>query len=242
MNAEQQQGAGHLGDGGTGGTRVSAAARPQTFTALDPQRALTDQLMEQVCDPKNLVRAYRRVRANKGKPGVDGMTVHELADWLRQNHAALTASLRDGTYRPQPVRGVQIPKPGGGQRQLGIPVAVDRLVQQAILPVLNPILDPTFSNSSYGFRPGRDPHMALEQARKYVAQEGREIVVDLDLEKFFDRVNHDILMSRVARRIGDKRLLRIIRRFLQAGMMQDGVCVARDQGTPTRRTALPFAG
>jgi RNA-directed DNA polymerase len=232
MNAEQQQGGIHLGDDVAGGTREAVAAPPQAFTALDRQRALTDQLMEQVCDPKNLIRAYRRVRANKGKPGVDGMTVHELAGWLRQNHAALTASLRDGTYRPQPVRGVQIPKPGGGQRQLGIPVAVDRLVQQAILQVLNPILDPTFSNSSYGFRPGRDPHMALEQARKYVAQEGREIVVDLDLEKFFDRVNHDILMSRVARRIGDKRLLRIIRRFLQAGMMQDGVCVARDEGTP----------
>ena len=232
MNAEQQKGETHSGDGVTGGTREAVAAPPQTFTALDPQRALTDQLMEQVCDPKNLIRAYRRVRANKGKPGVDGMTVHELANWLRQNHGALTTSLLDGTYRPQPVRGVQIPKPGGGQRQLGIPVAVDRLVQQAILQVLNPILDPTFSNSSYGFRPGRDAHMALEQARKYVAQEGREIVVDLDLEKFFDRVNHDILMSRLARRIGDKRLLRIIRRFLQAGMMQDGVCVARDEGTP----------
>ena len=232
MNAEQQQGSLVPGDGDTGGTRGATHVQQQTFTAVDSQRALTDQLMEQVCDPKNLVRAYRRVRSNKGKPGVDGMTVHELADWLRQNHAALTASLLDGTYQPQPVRGVRIPKPGGGQRQLGIPVAVDRLVQQAILQVLNPILDPTFSNSSYGFRPGRDAHMALEQARKYVAQEGREIVVDLDLEKFFDRVNHDILMSRVARRIGDKRLLRIIRRFLQAGMMQDGVCVARDEGTP----------
>lgn len=231
MNAEQQNGKTH-GVAGAGETRVSHAGQQQTFTALDRQRALTDQLMEQICDPKNLVRAYRRVRANKGKPGVDGMTVHELADWLRQHHRALTASLLDGTYRPQPVRGVQIPKPGGGQRQLGIPVAVDRLVQQAILQVLNPILDPTFSNSSYGFRPGRDAHMALEQARRYVAQEGREIVVDLDLEKFFDRVNHDILMSRIARRIGDKRLLRIIRRFLQAGMMQDGVCVARDEGTP----------
>jgi RNA-directed DNA polymerase len=232
MNAEQQRGSIAQGDHGTGGTRDAALPQQQTFPALDPQRALTDQLMEQICDPKNLVRAYRRVRANKGTPGVDGMTVHELADWLRTNHAALTASLLDGTYQPQPVRGVQIPKPGGGQRQLGIPVAVDRLVQQAILQVLNPILDPTFSNSSYGFRPGRDAHMALEQARKYVAQEGREIVVDLDLEKFFDRVNHDILMSRVARRIGDKRLLRIIRRFLQAGMMQDGVCVARNEGTP----------
>ena len=159
------------------------------------------------------------------------MTVHELADWLRNNQEALKASLLEGTYQPQPLRGAQFRKPEGGQRQLGIPVAVDRLVQQAILQVLNPSLDPTFSNSSYGFRPGRDAHMALEQARQYVAQEGREIVVDLDLEKFFDRVNHDILMSRIARRIGDKRLLRIIRRFLQADMMQDGVCVTRDEGT-----------
>ena len=232
MNAEQQKGTRHHGDGATGGTRDAPHGPRQTFTAFDSQRALTDRWMEQICDPKNLVRAYRRVRANKGTPGVDGMTVHELADWLRKNSAALTAWLRDGTYQPQPVRGVLIPKPGGGQRQLGIPAVVDRLVQQAILQVLNPILDPTFSNSSYGFRPGRSAHMALEQARKYVAQEGREIVVDVDLEKFFDRVNHDILMSRLARRIGDKHLLRIIRRFLQAGMMQDGVCVTRDQGTP----------
>jgi retron-type reverse transcriptase len=232
MNAEQQKGISHHGDGAEGGTPTSPSGSQQTFAAWDQQRALTANLMEQVCDPKNLLRAYRRVRANKGKPGVDGMTVLELADWLRNNQAALTASLREGTYQPQPVRGVQLRKPDGGQRQLGIPVVVDRLVQQAILQVLNPILDPTFSNSSYGFRPGRDAHMALEQARQYVCQEGREIVVDLDLEKFFDRVNHDILMARIARRIGDKRLLHIIRRFLQAGMMQDGVCVTRDEGTP----------
>jgi RNA-directed DNA polymerase len=232
MSAEQQNSDRHHGDGDMGGTQAPAHGLQQTLTVCDQPRALTTDLMEQVCDPKNLVRAYRRVRSNKGKPGVDGMTVHELADWLRANHEALTASLREGTYQPQPVRGVQIPKPGGGQRQLGIPVAVDRLVQQAILQVLNPLLDPTFSDSSYGFRPGRDAHMALEQARKYVAQEDREIVVDLDLEKFFDRVNHDILMSRLARRIGDKRLLLVIRRFLQAGMMQDGVCVARHEGTP----------
>jgi RNA-directed DNA polymerase len=232
MSAEQQKGDQHHGDDGTGGTRFTEHGRQQTLTAFEQQRALTVNLMEQVCDPKNLLRAYRRVLSNKGKPGVDGMTVHELADWLRENNAALTTSLLDGTYRPQPVRGVQIPKPGGGQRQLGIPVVVDRLVQQMILQVLDPIFDPAFSNSSFGFRPGRSAHMALEQARKYVAQEGREFVVDLDLEKFFDRVNHDILMSRVARRIGDKRLLLIIRRFLQAGMMRDGVCVTRDEGTP----------
>ena len=177
MNAQQQKGTSHHGDDGSGGTRDAAHGPQQTFTAFDSQRALTKRLMEQVCDPQNLVRAYRRVRANKGKSGVDGMTVHELADWLRSNTAALTASLLDGTYRPQSVRGVQIPKPGGGQRQLGIPAVVDRLVQQAILQVLNPILDPTFSNSSYGFRPERSPHMALEQARIYVAQEGRGIVV-----------------------------------------------------------------
>jgi len=232
MSAEQQKGEQHHGDTEADRTRFLEHGRQQAFAAFDQQRALTVSLMEQVCDPKNLLRAYRRVRSNNGKPGMDGMTVNELADWLRENTAALTASLLDGTYRPQPVRGVSIPKPGGGQRQLGIPVVVDRLVQQAILQVLDPIFDPTFSNSSYGFRPGRSPHMALEQARKYVAQEGREFVVDLDLEKFFDRVNHDILMSRIARRIGDKRLLLIIRRFLQAGMMQDEVCVARDEGTP----------
>jgi RNA-directed DNA polymerase len=232
MSMEPQKGNSQPGDGESDGIRTTPQGQQQTLTALVQQRALTVNLMEQVCDPTNLVRAYRRVRSNKGKPGVDGMTVRALADWLREHHQALTASLLAGTYRPQPVRGVQIPKPGGGQRQLGIPVAVDRLVQQAILQVLNPILDPTFSNSSYGFRPNRSAHMALQQARIYVAQEGREFVVDLDLEKFFDRVNHDILMSRVARRIGDKRLLLIIRRFLQAGMMQDGVCVARDEGTP----------
>ena len=232
MNAERQQKQQQPGGTGAGGTQTMAQEEQQAFTAFDRQRALTVHLMEQVCEPKNLLRAYRRVRSNKGKPGVDGMTVHELADWLREHSAALMASLLRGTYRPRPVRGVQIPKPGGGQRQLGIPVVVDRLVQQMILQVLEPIFDPTFSNSSYGFRPGRSAHQALEQARKYVAQEGREFVVDLDLEKFFDRVNHDILMSRLARRIGDKRLLLIVRRFLQAGLMQEGVCVAREEGTP----------
>ena len=190
MSAEQQKGTTNHGGREDGGTAIPPHGQQQTLTVFDPQRALTSHLMEQVCDPQNLVRAYRRVRANKGKPGVDGMTVHALADWLRNNHEALTASLLEGTYGPLPVRGAQFRKPDGGQRQLGIPVVVDRLVQQAILQVLNPLWDPTFSNSSYGFRPGRDAHMALEQARKYVAQEGRGIVVDLDLEKFLDTASY----------------------------------------------------
>jgi RNA-directed DNA polymerase len=159
------------------------------------------------------------------------MTVDELHPWLVGHLRELTRSLRDGTYEPQPVRGVQIPKPGGGVRQLGIPTVIGRFVQQALLLVLDPLLDPTFSDSSYGFRPGRGAHDALARAREYVA-EGRVIVVDVDLEKFFDRVNHDILMARLARRVADKRLLRIVRRFLEAGLMQDGVCVARYEGTP----------
>jgi hypothetical protein len=155
MDAAQQKGDRRHGDGGAGGTRFTEHGRQQASTAFSPPRALAVNWMEQVCDPKNLLRAYRRVRSNKGKPGVDGMTVHELADWLRENAVALQSSLLDGTYQPQPVRGVQLEKPDGGKRQLGIPVVVDRLVQQAILQVLDPIFDPTFSNSSYGFRPGR---------------------------------------------------------------------------------------
>lgn len=219
------------GAGGEGGTGPAACEVSQASAALDPARALSVCLMEEVVRLENLNRAYARVKANRGAPGVDGMTVHELARWIREHKDALIASLLDGSFQPQPVRGVQIPKPGGGVRQLGIPTVVDRLVQQAILQVLDPLLDPTFSASSYGFRPGCSAHDALAQAQQYVA-DGRVIVVDLDLEKFFDRVNHDILMARLARRIADKRLLRIVRRFLQAGMMCNGVCVEREEGTP----------
>jgi RNA-directed DNA polymerase len=204
----------------------------QTSTAKDRQRALTAHLMEQVCETQNLNRAYARVKANKGSPGVDGMSVNKLGDWIRLHKHELIASLLDGSYQPQPVRGVQIPKPSGkGMRQLGIPTVVDRLVQQAIRQVLEPILDPAFSASSYGFRPGRGAHDALAKAKEYVA-DGRVIVVDIDLEKFFDKVNHDILMARLGRWVGDKRMLRIIGRFLRAGLMQDGVCVSREEGTP----------
>lgn len=188
--------------------------------------------MEQVCEPENLNRAYARVKANKGSPGVDGMSVGQLGGWIRRHKQAFVASLLDGSYRPQPVHGVQIPKPGGkGMRQLGIPTVVDRLVQQAMLQVLEMILDPTFSASSYGFRPGRSAHDALAKAKEYVT-EGRVIVVDIDLEKFFDKVNHDILMARLGRWVGDKRMLRIIGRFLRAGLMQNGVCLSREEGTP----------
>src|SRR5450631_267426 len=204
---------------------------PQASAASDPARALSVSLMEEVTKRDNLNRAFRQVRANKGAAGVDGMSVHDLTAWIALHKEEFIASLLNGTYQPQPVRGVEIPKPGGGTRQLGIPAVVDRLVQQAILQVLEPTLDPTFSSSSFGFRPGRSAHQALAQAQTYVA-DGRETVVDIDLEKFFDRVNHDILMARLARRIGDKRLLKIVRRFLEAGMMQAGVCIERHEGTP----------
>ena len=217
---------------GKGVTRAVAPGVSHAPTAKERQRALTARLMEQVTEPANLNRAYARVMANKGSPGVDGMSVGKLGGWIERHKQELTASLLDGSYQPQPVRGVQIPKPGGaGVRQLGIPTVVDRLVQQAMLQVLEPILDPTFSASSYGFRPGRGAHDALKKAREYVA-EGRGIVVDIDLEKFFDKVNHDILMARLGRWVGDKRMLRIVGRFLRAGLMQDGVCVSRDEGTP----------
>jgi RNA-directed DNA polymerase len=217
-----------------GGEARSQSARheePQAPTALDPARALTVNLMEEVTDRDNLNRAYRRVVANQGAAGVDGLTVGDLKTWIADHKDEFIASLLDGSFQPQPVRGVEIPKAGGGVRQLGIPTVVDRLVQQAILQVLEKLLDPTFSASSFGFRPERGAIDALAQAKRYVA-EGRAIVVDLDLEKFFDRVNHDILMSRLARRLGDKRLLKLIRRFLEAGMMQAGVSVERHEGTP----------
>jgi len=205
---------------------------PKGSAAKDRQRALTDHLMEQVCQPANLNRAYKKVLANKGSPGVDGMPVGKLGDWIKRHRQELIDALLDGSYQPQPVRGVQIPKSGGkGMRQLGIPTVVDRLVQQAIGQVLQPILDPTFSASSYGFRPGRSAHDALRSAQKFVA-EGRTIVVDIDLEKFFDKVNHDVLMARLGRWVGDKRMLKIIGRFLRAGLMSDGVCVSREEGTP----------
>jgi RNA-directed DNA polymerase len=218
-------------DSGERGTQAGATEGPQVPAVFEKTQVLTKQLMEQVVGRSNLNDAYKRVKANGGAPGPDGMTTGELYGWLNLHREELIQSLLDGRYQPQPVRRKEIEKPGGGIRKLGIPTVVDRLVQQMILQVLDPILDPTFSGSSYGFRRGRSAEQALNAASEYV-RDGRVIVVDLDLEQFFDRVNHDILMSRLAHRIADKRLLRIVRAFLTAGIMVNGVCIDQDEGTP----------
>lgn len=200
---------------------------------------LTQNLMERICEPSNLRSAFLKVRSNKGAAGIDRMTVDELHPWAEKNMEALKKSLLDASYQPQGILGVSIPKPSGGTRTLGIPTVVDRLVQQAILQILQPIFDPNFSDSSFGFRPGRSQHMALLKAKSYV-DSGRNKVVDMDLEKFFDRVNHDILMSRIARRVGDKRLLLILRRFLTVGMMERGVESRREEGVPQGSPLSPL--
>ena len=187
--------------------------------------------MEAVVERENMFAALKRVKANKGAAGVDGMTVDELPAYLREQWPRIKEELLVGSYVPKPVRLVEIPKPGGGLRPLGIPTVLDRLIQQALHQVLQPRFDPDFSESSYGFRPGRSAWQAVAQAREYVAG-GRRWVVDLDLEQFFDRVNHDLLMARVARKVRDKRVLRLIRRYLQAGIMAGGVTSPRVEGTP----------
>ncbi|UYZ12619.1 group II intron reverse transcriptase/maturase [Brevibacillus sp. WF146] len=188
-------------------------------------------LLEKVLSRDNLTAALKRVEANKGAAGVDGVSTEQLRDYLRLHWATIRSQIETGTYKPTPVRRVEIPKPDGGIRLLGIPTVVDRFIQQAILQVLTPIFDPEFSDSSLGFRPGRRAHNAVQRAQQYI-KEGFRYVVDIDLEKFFDRVNHDILMSRVARKVKDKRLLKLIRAYLQSGVMVNGVCVSTEEGTP----------
>lgn len=188
-------------------------------------------LMEKVLSRPNLKAALKRVRKNKGSPGVDGMTTEELLPYLWANWARLREDLLAGTYQPSPVKRQQIPKSGGGVRELGIPTVLDRLIQQALLQVLQPGFDATFSKHSYGFRPRRSAHDAVMAAKRYV-EEGRRFVVDVDLEKFFDRVNHDVLMGRLAKRIPDRRVLGLIRRYLEAGVMVNGVVMERGEGTP----------
>jgi len=188
-------------------------------------------LMEKVVEHYNLKKALERVESNKGAPGVDKMEVNELRPYLKEHWASIKQELLEGTYRPTSVRRVEIPKPDGGVRQLGIPTVLDRFIQQAIQQVLTPIFEPQFSQFSYGFRPGKGARKAVRQSQAFV-RSGKGIVVDIDLEKFFDRVNHDILMSKVAEHVHDKRIQRLIRKFLQAGVMLNGCCVRTEEGTP----------
>jgi RNA-directed DNA polymerase len=211
------------------------AGREETESLLTmhaPERpAGTTRLMEEICDRENMEEALRRVKANKGSAGIDGITVGGIADYLKQHWATVRERLLNGTYEPNPVRRVEIPKPDGGVRKLGIPTVLDRLIQQAVMQVLQRQWDGTFSEHSYGFRPGRSAHQAVAQAQQYIA-EGHGWCVDLDLEKFFDRVSHDKLMGQIAKRVGDKRLLKLIRAFLNAGVMENGLVSPSVEGTP----------
>lgn len=207
------------------GSETLAAKRPAESPVIG------ERLMEEICAQENCRQALARVKANQGSSGVDGMTVQELPGYLQQHWLTIRDQLLRGTYLPQPVKRVEIPKPDGGVRKLGIPTVLDRFIQQAVMQVLQDQWDGTFSDHSYGFRPGRSAHQAVAQAQQYIA-EGCRWVVDLDLEKFFDRVNHDRLMAKLAQRIGDKRLLKLIRAFLTAGVMEDGLVSPVDEGTP----------
>ena len=219
------------GDRGEAPIAGTPGAEPPVAAPVSESPAQTEYLMEEVCERGNLERAWKRVRGNKGGPGVDGMTIEDAVDHLREHWPSIRTQLLEGRYQPQPVKRVEIPKPEGGTRKLGVPCVVDRLIQQALLQVLQPRWDPTFSEHSYGFRPGRSAHQAVAQAQSYVA-EGYGVVVDLDLEKFFDRVGHDSLMARVAARVADKRVLKLIRRFLKAGVREGGLVSPVDEGTP----------
>lgn len=217
------------------GSEASGSAAERT-EALGAERATespagNQQVMEAVCERENLREALQRVKANKGSPGIDGMTVEQLPDYLEQHWPAMREQLLSGTYQPQPVKRVEIPKPDGGVRKLGIPTVLDRFVQQAVQQVLQRQWDPTFSEHSYGFRPKRSAQQAVAQAQQYMA-EGFTWCVDLDLEKFFDRVNHDKLMGRIAQRVEDKRLRKLIRAFLNAGVMEEGLVSPSVEGTP----------
>jgi group II intron reverse transcriptase/maturase len=214
------------------GEAESSTGRDEAESARhDREGSGRDDLLTQALAKENLVLAWKRVKANRGSSGVDGRSINDTIDYLKTQWPPIRAELFAGRYRPSPVRRVQIPKSSGGMRELGIPTVTDRLIQQALLQVLQPRIDPTFSEHSYGFRPGRRAHDAVLQAQRHV-QDGYRIVVDVDLEKFFDRVNHDVLMHWLSKRIQDKAVLRLIRRYLQAGVMDNGVAMERYEGTP----------
>ena len=230
MNAAQQKQQYELGFGTVDNHRDRSS---EAFIAERLIESPTGQirLMESVCERENMRRAMRQVRKNKGAPGIDGMTVAELPGYLKRHWPKIKAALLRGEYQPLPVRRKEIDKPDGGVRPLGIPTVLDRLIQQAIAQVLEAIWDRTFSEYSYGFRAGRSQYMAIEQARGYI-KDGLGFVVDLDLEKFFDRVNHDRLLSRLSTRVPDKRVLKLIGRFLRSGVMLGGLCEPTEEGTP----------
>ncbi len=243
MTKETQNSMAEMPEASAGGSgrnpRGTVAGASSVPTRKENSRWKEMGLMEAVVERENMMAAYKRVVGNKGAAGVDGMSVDELKPYLDEHWVRIKGELLEGRYEPQAVAQVEIPKPNGGMRKLGIPTVVDRLVQQAIHQVLEPVFDRDFSKSSYGFRRGRNAHQAVKQAREYV-KEGRRWVVDIDLEKFFDRVNHDILMTRVARKVNDKRVLRLIRRYLQAGIMTDGIVTARQEGTPQGSPLSPL--
>jgi RNA-directed DNA polymerase len=217
---------------GEAGKATTEAVESQQAAHAIESPASTNRLIEEVCERANLREALRRVKANKGSAGVDGMTIDEITEHLKQHWPAIREQLLSGTYEPKPVRRVEIPKPDGvGVRKLGIPTVLDRFIQQAVMQVLQKRWDPTFSEHSYGFRPGRSAHQAVAQAQRYIA-EGYSWTVDFDLEKFFDRVNHDKLMGQIAKRVDDKRLLKLIRAFLNAGVMENGLVSPSVEGTP----------
>jgi RNA-directed DNA polymerase len=219
----------HLGDV-VASSDESGKARQEVLRS-SPQKATYEGVMEEVVTPANATTAWLAVKRNGGAPGIDGMTTGQLGEHLRQHWEVLSAKLLAGTYGPAPVKRVEIPKPNGGTRRLGIPTVVDRWIQQMLLQVLQPIFDPTFSEHSYGFRPGRSAHGAVRTAQGYV-QGGKEWVVDMDITKFFDHVNHDILMHRIGQTIRDKRMLRLIGAYLRAGVMVEGLVMATEEGTP----------
>jgi RNA-directed DNA polymerase len=214
-----------------GGTITEPLSRVELLSVLERQRTLTENLLERIVEHGNLMRAYKQVSGNDGSSGIDKMETGELRQWLGKHINALRESILTETYKVSAVRKVEIPKPNGGKRVLGIPTVKDRLIQQAIHQEMSRYYEPIFSESSYGFRPGKGAHQAIEQASKYI-QAGSEWVVDIDLEKFFDKINHDRLMQRLSKGIGDKRLLRLIRSYLQSGIMEDGLIEQRTAGTP----------